>query len=60
MMAQVAGLQDNINYAFDVLAAVTGRAVVHRGIYEDDCETLRVYTMISGLPAPQRRLKRLQ
>ncbi len=60
MMAQVPGLQDNINYALDVLTAVTGRAVVHRGIYEDDVQKLRVYTIISGLPAPIRRIEKLR
>lgn len=60
IMAEAQGLQDSINYGFDFLAAVTGRALVHRGIYEDDGDALRIYTMISGLPAPQRRLKKFQ
>jgi hypothetical protein len=59
MMAGTAGLQDAILYGFDVLAALTGRATIHRGIYEDDCPSLRIYTMLSGLPAPQSRLKKL-
>ncbi len=49
MMAQTAGLQDAILYGFDVLAALTGRATIHRGIYEDDIPSLRIYTMLSGL-----------
>ncbi|MHC4646066.1 MAG: hypothetical protein ACYTBJ_11225 [Planctomycetota bacterium] len=59
MMAEVKGLQDNIDYAFDVLSEVTGKATIHRGIYEDDKNSLRVYTIIGGLGAPQRRLKEL-
>ena len=31
----VPGLMDNIEYGFDTLAALTGGAIVHRGIYED-------------------------
>lgn len=60
IMTEAAGLQDNINYGFDFLTAVTGKALVHRGIYEDEYDSLRIYTMISGLPAPQRRLKKHQ
>lgn len=58
MMAKTAGLQDAILYGFDVLTALTGRATVYRGIYEDDCPTLRIYTMISGLPAPRLRSRK--
>jgi cell division GTPase FtsZ len=59
MMANVPGLQDNINYAFDVLSEITGKATVHRGIYEDNRETLRVYTIIGGLEKPTERLDEL-
>ncbi|MCK5564243.1 MAG: hypothetical protein KAJ07_03275, partial [Planctomycetes bacterium] len=59
MMANVPGLQDNIDYAFDVLSEITGKATVHRGIYEDSRETLRVYTIISGLDKPTERLDEL-
>jgi cell division GTPase FtsZ len=55
MMANTPGLQENIDYAFDVLAGVTGQASLHRGIYEDNRETLRVYTIIGGLEAPANR-----
>ncbi|MGB2630500.1 MAG: hypothetical protein WBD24_02045 [Candidatus Omnitrophota bacterium] len=56
LMANVPGLQDNINYAFDVLSDITGKATVHRGIYEDNKDSLRVYTIIGGLDLPTRRL----
>ena len=59
MMANVPGLQDNIDYAFDVLSEITGKATVHRGIYEDSRETLRVYTIIGGLDRPTERLDEL-
>ena len=60
LMTKASGLQDNINYAFDVLSEITGRATIHRGIYEDDRESLRVYTIIGGLDSPAGRLEELK
>lgn len=60
LMTKASGLQDNINYAFDVLSEITGRATIHRGIYEDDRESLRVYTIIGGLDSPTGRLEELK
>ncbi|MHC4477829.1 MAG: FtsZ/tubulin family protein [Planctomycetota bacterium] len=60
LMRNVNGLQDNINYAFDVLTEITGRASIHRGIYEDGRESLRVYTIIGGLASPTARLEGLR
>lgn len=59
IMATVPGLQDSFNYGFDALSALARRAVVHRGIYEDDSDSLRVMTLIGGLRAPLRTLERL-
>jgi len=59
LMSEVKGLQDNINYAFDVLSEVTGNATIHRGIYEDNKNSLRVYTVIGGLASPVKRLEEL-
>ena len=60
LMERVEGLQDNINYAFDVLSNVTGNAALHRGIYEDDKDSLRVYTIIGGLKGPAERFIELE
>jgi cell division GTPase FtsZ len=60
IMANVKGLQDNIDYAFDVLSDITGKSTVHRGIYEDGRGSLRVYTIIGGLDAPTERLEELR
>jgi hypothetical protein len=60
VMARTKGLQDNIDYAFDVLSEVTGRAIPHRGIYEDQIDGLRVFTIIGGLPIPQARLMEME
>ena len=54
------GLMDNIEHAFSTLAALTGNAMVHRGIYEDpEKEKLVVYTLIGGMDRPQSRLEEL-
>lgn len=57
--AEIPGLAETIQYAFDTLAQVTGNATVHRGIYEDDREVLRLYTLLGGCDAPDARLRRL-
>jgi cell division GTPase FtsZ len=59
LMAQTRGLQNNIDYAFDVLSEITGQATIHRGIYEDDRDCLRVYTIIGGLDSPSARLEEI-
>ena len=59
LMANIKGLQDNINYAFDILSQVTGQATIHRGIYEDNQDFLKVYTIIGGLGGPAARLEEL-
>ena len=57
---ETAGLMDNLEHAFSTLAAITGNAIVHRGIYEDPSkDKLVVYTLIGGLDAPAKRLEEL-
>ena len=60
LMANLGGLQENINYAFDVLADITGDATIHRGIYEDNSNALKVYTIIGGIDNPVDRLEELK
>jgi len=57
---EVAGLQEAIEYAFDTLANLTGDATVHRGIYQDQRDSLRVYTFIGGLKRPSPRYGELR
>jgi cell division GTPase FtsZ len=59
LMAKVRGLQENIDYAFDILSEITGGATVHRGIYEDNSDCLGVYTIVGGLDSPTIRLEEL-
>lgn len=48
-----------IEEGFDTLAMITGDAMVHRGVYEDDKPRLNVYTLIGGMSAPESRFKEL-
>ena len=60
LFTNIKGLQDNIDYAFDVLSEITGQTTIHRGIYEDNRDSLRVYTIIGGLDSPSTRLEELK
>lgn len=53
----VPGLMEAIEGGMDTLAMMTGKAMVHRGIYEDDKDRLAVYTLVGGLSAPEKRIK---
>ena len=59
IMDTEAGLMDKINYAFDCMSNMCPNATVHRGIYEDARDSLRIYTIISGLKMPKSRLAKL-
>lgn len=59
-IANVGGLRENINYAFDILSDMTGDATIHQGIYEDKGDSLRVYTIIGGIDKPIDRLEELK
>lgn len=58
LMTNVKGLQDNINYAFDVFSEIAAKATIHRGIYEDSSDSLMVCTLVGGLNSPDSRLQR--
>ena len=60
IMQNTPGLMDSINYGFDTLASLCPGATVHRGIYEDKKESLRLYTIIGGLKIPQKRASQLR
>ena len=59
IMDTEAGLMDKINYAFDCMSNMCPNATVHRGIYEDGRDSVRIYTIISGLKMPERRISSL-
>ena len=60
IFANTPGLQDSIDHAFDVVADLTGNATIHRGIFEDNKSSLRVYTLIGGLKAPNVGLEQMR
>lgn len=53
------GLMGSIESGFDTLAVLTGKAMIHRGVYEDSKDRLNVYTLVGGLSAPEKRIKAL-
>jgi cell division GTPase FtsZ len=59
LMAKVKGLQEKIDYAFYILSEMTGEATIHRGIYEDNNDSVRVFTIIGGQNSPTDRLEKL-
>ena len=60
IMENTPGLMDSLSYGFDTLASLCPNATLHRGIYEDNKDSLRLYTIISGLGIPEKRLKQLR
>jgi len=60
IMENTPGLMDSLSYGFDTLSSLCPKAVLHRGIYEDNKDSLRLYTIVSGLGIPKNRLKQLK
>jgi cell division GTPase FtsZ len=56
IMENTPGLMDSLSYGFDTLSSLCPKATLHRGIYEDEKQSLRLYTLVSGLKIPQARL----
>lgn len=54
------GLMDSLETGFDTLANITGNATVFRGIYESNKDKFVVYTMLTGLSGPDKRLQELK
>lgn len=50
---------DVVEYVYSMLGSLTG-GVVHRGMYTDDRDDLRVYTIIGGLQRPAKRYERMR
>jgi len=56
LMENTPGLMDSLSYGFDTLSSLVPNATFHRGIYEDEKPSLRLYTLVSGLKIPGKRL----
>ena len=59
LFESVPGLMNAIEYGFDTIANLTGNCTVHRGIYETEKEKLTVYTLLSGLASPVKRIQQI-
>jgi len=57
IMENTPGLMDSLSYGFDTLSSLCPNAVLHRGIYEDNKDSLRLYTIVSGLKVPKKKLQ---
>jgi hypothetical protein len=55
----VPGLMSSIEDAFGTISFLTGNATVHRGLYVNNTNSLRVLTLIGGLKDPIRRYKKM-
>lgn len=55
----VPGLMTSIEDAFGTISFLTGNATVHRGLYTNNSNTLKVFTLIGGLKEPIRRYRKL-
>ena len=60
VLDSTAGLMESFEEGFDTLANITGNATVFRGIYEVKKDKVVVYTMLTGLKRPQKRLDELK
>ena len=59
IMENTAGLMDSLSYGFDTLSSLCPVATLHRGIYEDNKDSLRLFTLVSGLNVSEKRLQQL-
>jgi len=59
IMENTVGLMDSLSYGFDTLSSLCPEATLHRGIYEDNKDSLRLFTLVSGLSVSDKRLKQL-
>jgi len=59
ILNEVPGLMENLDAGFDTLANLTGNASIFRGIYQGEKDKLVIYTMISGLSSPDKRIAEL-
>ena len=60
IMENTPGLMDSLSYGFDTLSSLCPNAVLHRGIYEDNKDSLRLYTIVSGLKVPEKKLQQFK
>ena len=59
IMENTVGLMDSLSYGFDTLSSLCPNATLHRGIYEDGKDSLRLFTLVSGLKVSDKRKQQL-
>ena len=60
IMENTAGLMDSLSYGFDTLSSLCPNATLHRGIYEDNKDSLRLFTLVGGLQVTDKRKQQLK
>ena len=60
IMENTVGLMDSLSYGFDTLSSLCPNATLHRGIYEDNKDSLRLFTLVSGLSVSDKRKLQLK
>jgi cell division GTPase FtsZ len=55
----VPGLMNSIEDAFGTIGFLTGDSVIHRGLYMNNSNSLKVFTLIGGMSDPVRRYKKI-
>jgi len=55
----IPGLMEGIEDAFSTISYLTGNATVHRGLYTDSSNGIKVFTIIGGLNKPLVRYRKL-
>ena len=55
----VLSILNHLSYGFDTLSSLCPEATLHRGIYEDNKDSLRLFTLVSGLSVSDKRLNQL-
>ena len=60
IMENTVGLMDSLSYGFDTLSSLCPSATLHRGIYEDNKDNLRLFTLVSGLSVSDKRKRQLK
>ena len=60
IMENTMGLMDSLSYGFDTLSSLCPNAPLHRGIYEENKDSLRLFTLESGLQVSDKRKLQLK
>lgn len=55
----IPGLMEGLEDAFSTISYLTGNATVHRGLYTDSSNGIKVFTIIGGLKRPLVRYRKL-